>query len=246
MRMRLSLVSRSIATALACSACAASGALPGSPDWLLELDSGVFITTVGNDTVAVEQFALQREVFEVDAVTRSPATVLRNTRMEWDQQGILRTYEAAERDVLGEEEFPRTTLAFTSRRDSVYWVRETGRQRQAFTRGAIAPLIVSAPPLLSTFAVPARIAAVRGDSSATLVTEDGAFRLRVSRRGSDWVDFSDANFGTVRVRLDESGRAQEIDARDSRLRSHARRAGLIDFAAIARAFAESDSTRRGR
>lgn len=229
----------SIAVALVCLGCASSGGLPAPAAWLVDLDSGAFITTVGQDTVAVEQFALQGEVFEVDAVTRSPA-ILRNTRTEWNPDGTLRSYEAAERDAAGEEDFPRSILAFTTRRDSVHWVREAGRQRETFARSAKAPLLVSAPPLLATFAVPARIASVRGDSTAVMVTEDGTVELRVSRRAPDWVDFSEPSIGTIRVRLDESGRAQEVDARDSRLRSHARRVGLIDFAAIARRFAESD------
>lgn len=245
MRSRVGPGALCITLIAAANACASSTPAPASAPWMPELDGGAFVTTLGSDTIAVEQFALRTNVLDVHTVLRTPRTTIRSTRMEWDGSGTLRRYETAERDPGGEDSV-QIVLGFTTRRDSVYWTEEEGLRRRAVGRlAARNPRLVLAPAIAAVYLVPARLVHLRGDSSAVMVSQNGAWDLRVSRPDPNWITFSAMELGTIKVRVDGEGRAQEVDARESTLGTHARRVALIELDALTRRFMARDTAGQG-
>lgn len=101
--------------------------------------------------------------------------------------------------------------------------------------------VVFAPPLVSPYVVLARIAAATNASTVTM----GNIPLTVTRGDGGWISFANDELGTIRVRLDDQLRAQEIDARASTLGSHAVRVASLDPATWATEFAARDAAGRG-
>jgi hypothetical protein len=98
-----------------------------------------------------------------------------------------------------------------------------------------------APPLVTPYVVLARIAAGTGASSVMM----GPIRLAVTRPDPQWVVFHNDDLGTIRVRIDNQLRAQEIDMRGSTLGAYARRTASVDIAAEAARYAARDAAGTG-
>lgn len=101
--------------------------------------------------------------------------------------------------------------------------------------------VVFTPPMVSPYVVLARIAAATNASTVTMSN----FPLVVTRPEAGWIVFSNDDLGTIRVRLDDQLRAQEVDARGSTLGGHAVRVGSLDIAAVAARYAALDAAGRG-
>ena len=101
--------------------------------------------------------------------------------------------------------------------------------------------VVFAPPMVSPYVVLARIAAATNASTVTM----GNIPLTVTRPEAGWIVFSNDDLGTIRVKLDDQLRAQEVDARGSTLGGHAVRIASLDIAAEAARYAALDSAGRG-
>lgn len=180
--------------------------------WVIAHDEGAFYVTLGSDTVVVEQFMVHGPTLQTTAVTRSPRTMTRQHRIEWNDAGVVQSYAVI-----------------------------TGDQTRTMQLPAEPMQVVFAPPLVSPYVVLARIAAGTNASSVTM----GNIPLAVSRPEPDWIVFSNDGLGTIRVRLDDQLRAQEIDARASTLGGHAVRIGSLDVAAEAARYAALDAAGQG-
>jgi hypothetical protein len=101
--------------------------------------------------------------------------------------------------------------------------------------------VVFAPPLVSPYVVLARIAAATNASSVTM----GNIPLTVTRPEAGWIVFTNDELGTIRVKLDDQLRAQEVDLRGSTLGGHALRIGSLDIAAEAARYAAMDAAEQG-
>jgi hypothetical protein len=100
---------------------------------------------------------------------------------------------------------------------------------------------VFAPPLLSPYVALARIAAATGAATVQM----GEIPLAVSRPQPGWLALHNPELGTIRVRLDDQLRAQEIDARGSSLGGYGVRVAPLDVAAWRTEFAARDAAGRG-
>ncbi|HUF65084.1 MAG TPA: DUF2911 domain-containing protein [Gemmatimonadaceae bacterium] len=116
-----------------------------------------------------------------------------------------------------------------------------GEQTRSMELPAEPMQVVFAPPLVSPYVVLARIAAATNASTVTM----GNIPLTVTRADTGWIVFSNDELGTIRVRLDDQLRAQEVDARNSALGGHALRIGSVDAAAEAARFAALDAAGQG-
>lgn len=232
-----------VAVAVLTGSAIGSAQTPGT--WTIPHDEGVLITTLGADTIAVEQFMIHGNTLETTVITRSPRTVLRTLRLAWDDDGTLRSYEATDRVPGAPVDSIRARVTFTVRDDSVFWTSTAGGQTRTMTQPAINPRVIFVPPMVAPYMMVARIAAIRGDSVASMVTQAGPMELRVNRPEVTWISFTQPELGTIRLRVDDQLRTQEIDTRASTLGSHAVRIGSIDLDALALEFAARDAAGRG-
>lgn len=117
----------------------------------------------------------------------------------------------------------------------------TGDQTRTMQLPAEPMQVVFAPPLVSPYVVLARIAAATSAPAVTM----GNIPMTVTRPEAGWIVFHNDELGTIRVRLDDQLRAQEVDARASTLGGHAVRIGAVDIAGDAARYAALDEAGRG-
>jgi hypothetical protein len=99
--------------------------------------------------------------------------------------------------------------------------------------------------LVSPYAVLARIALARGESSALVLNQAGNFTMQVTRPDPAWIVLDEPQLRTIRVRLDPTGRVQEVDATASPLGSSSQRVAGADIEGWARTFAARDAAGQG-
>jgi hypothetical protein len=185
---------------------------PAQAGWVIAQDEAAFYSTLGTDTTVVEQFMVQGPTLVTTAVTRSPRTMSRVHRLEWNDVGVLQSYTVTAGDETRTVQLPASPIQ--------------------------APF---APPLVSPYVVLARIAAATGASSVTM----GPIPLTVTRPDARWVVFHNDDLGTIRVRIDDQLRAQEIDMRGSTLGAHAVRRASVNIAAEQARYAAMDAAGTG-
>jgi len=181
-------------------------------NWIIAHDEGAFYVTLGRDTVVVEQFMVHGPTLQTTAVTRSPRTMTRVHKVEWNEAGVVQSHTVT-----------------------------TGEQTRTMQMPPGPMQVVFTPPMVSPYVVLARIAAATNASNVTM----GNIPLTVTRPEAGWIVFSNEELGTIRVRLDDQLRAQEVDGRNSTLGGHAVRVGSLDIAAEAARYAALDAAGRG-
>jgi hypothetical protein len=130
--------------ATCCGALAVGLLLSGSPaqaqqGWIIDHDEGAFYTSLGADTIVVEQFMVHGPTLEVTAVTRSPRTMSRVHRVAWNNEGLVQSYTVT-----------------------------TGDQTRTAPAAPEPMHTVFAPPLASPWVVLARIAAASSAETVTM------------------------------------------------------------------------------
>jgi hypothetical protein len=229
------------AAAWTAAGCATTPYVPGSNTWQGPADSGAFITTLGNDTIAIERFVIRGNTLDTKAVTRSPRTTLYDLHMEWTDDGRLSAYELRERAPGMPQDSVRGSVSLVSRGDSVVWTRQRQGQTRSMTQAAANVRAVFVPPLYSPYAVLSRIVLARGDTAAFVVMQGGGFTMNVSRPDPAWIALHEPQLRTIRLRLDPTLRVHEVDATGSTLGSRAHRVTDADIEAWARTFAARDA-----
>lgn len=233
-----------VAAAWTATGCATTPYVPGSGTWQTN-DSGAFVTMLGNDTLAVERFVIRGNALDAEAVTRSPRTALYDLRMEWTDDGRLSAYTLRQRPAGAPRDSVLGSVSLVTRGDSVVWTRIVRGQTRTVTQAAGDARAVFAPPLYSPYAVLARIALARGETSALMLNQGGNFTLRVSRPDPAWLALDEPQLRTIRLRLDPTWRVHEIDATGSTLGNRVHRVATADIEAWARTFAARDVAGQG-
>jgi len=225
---------------LTLTGCATTPAMPSSGAWQT-VDSGAFVTTLGSDTLAIERFVIRGNTLDAEAVTRSPRTALYDLHMEWADDGRLTTFQRRLRPAGAPRDSVLASVSLVTRGDSAVLTRVARGQTRTTTLAGGDARAVFTPPLSSPYAVLARIALARGESSALVLNEPGNFTMQVSRPDPAWIVLDEPQLRTIRVRLDPMGRVQEVDATGSTLGSRAQRVADADIEGWARTFAARDA-----
>jgi hypothetical protein len=232
------------AAAWTVTACATTPHVPGSGTWQAD-DSGAFITTLGDDTLAVERFVIRGNTLDAQAVVRTPRTTLYDVHMEWADDGRLSVYQLRQRLPGAPSDSLIGSVSAVTRGDSVVWTRLVrGETRTATTVGGDARAVFI-PPLYSPYAVLARIALARGDNSALVLNQGGNFVMQVSRPGAAWLALDEPQLRTIRLRLDPTWRLQEVDATGGTLGNRVQRVVTADIDSWARTFAAREVAGQG-
>jgi hypothetical protein len=202
-------------------------------------ESGGFVLTLGNDTLAVEQFTRVGNRIEGQLISRTPRTVVQRYVILLDAADRPISFEHQARLADGSlvpSAARSSTMAFTAdsvtarvQRDTVATIREAARDAFPFINTAV-----------SLYAPAIRALVASGRDSASFVTynangQRGA--LPIARRGPNhyWVYV----FGSPQeVRTDDRGRVLSVDASRTTIKFQTRRQPAADIAALVTAFAQ--------
>ncbi len=173
------------------------------------VDTAAFVTRLGADTVAVEQFIHRPGRMEAHVVLRAPTTTRTRYTLETDSVSQLVRYGTVTRSAAGER-----WTAVTRFGDSLrIVVADTGAPR---TRTIAASALTL--PFIDMVHWPYELvlmrARVTGADSFTqpLLTGNQTSDFRVARVGADSMTITHPFRGTMRVRIDARGRLLGLDA----------------------------------
>ncbi len=225
------------AALVAVSGCSAP--IPASP-----ADAGAFVTTLGDDTLAVERFSRVGTVTEATVAIRAPRTTLATYRLALDGGGGLAEYQASVRQPLTGEVVGRTSAAPVG--DSLR-VTSTGAD------GASAVRVMDAGtqplPFIDLVHWPfetmvERAVEAGGPLDQPLFTGRGAvaFTSDVASDGS--VTVRHPTRGPMTVQADARGRLLTLDAGQTTRKLVVRRVEAVDVEAIAARWARQDASGR--
>lgn len=199
-----------MAASLLASPLGSQGGVPLSPD------SGAFVTRLGADTIALERFVRSARRVEADVVLRVPRTVRTRYVMDLSQTGVLERLE-------GVSIAPLT--GDTTRRELI--VRRWGDSLDVTitTPDTVRTRTVVAPPYALPFVdmihwpfelVLTRAYAMSVDTVVQpLLTGARVSDFRISRPGGSALAITHPSRGTMRARVDESGRLLSLDAAET-------------------------------
>lgn len=201
--------------------------------------SGAFVVRLGSDTVAVEHFVRTDERLEAVAVTRSPATRVRETVLTFGEDGDVRRYESTVRDPGAAADAPpegRTVMTFAA--DSA--VVETTRDGETRTETVSAtPEMV--PSSFDHFSLEELVIRRARASGRDTVYRPGDPPASVVVRaiGTDSVALETSNLGTWTARIDSADRI--LGMRAGALGRTIERVDTLDVNSLAARWADEDA-----
>ncbi|HSH44352.1 MAG TPA: membrane dipeptidase, partial [Longimicrobiales bacterium] len=212
-------------------------------DGLIRTSSGAFVTTLGRDTLALEQFSYTPTTVDAVVALRVPETSLTRYRGQMGVDGRLRTLTAVRldpaQDGRGGEPLSRTVYRFHD--DGVTVTRERDGDAQTMEVDAT----VDAIPFIDMVHWPYELGLVRMAAEG----RTGALPMITGRSEQDFViTASGANRrvirhpyrGTMDVQVDDQGRIQMLDAGNTTRAVVVRRVVGLPVAELARDFATRD------
>ena len=228
---------------LALLSCATSADTPQD----IDPNNAAFVTLLGNDTLAVEQFTRTPTAMHAQVVLRTPATTLRQYALEMDETGALQRYEETVRTPSGPADAsPMRHEVRTLVGDSLIAVVTEGEDSQRFAIAAHGGVL----PFLDMIHWPFELMLARAwASGADSVTQDLFAGRRtmpfVIRRTADNAMTVQHPFrGTMDVRVDEAGRLLHLDAGATTRKLIVERVPSVDINGLAELFAERDGAGR--
>ncbi len=211
-------------------------------------NNAAFVTLLGNDTLAVEQFVRTPTRMEAEVVLRTPTTTVREYVLEMDETGALQRYEATIRAPSEPADAPPVRHEMGTLVGDSLIVNITERD-ETQTRTPIAAHD-GALPFLDMIHWPFELMLTRAYASgADSVTQDlftgrGSMPF-VVRRISDSAMTAQHPFrGTMDVRVDEAGRLLHLDAGATTRKLTVERVPSVDIEGLAESFAARDQEGR--
>ncbi len=210
-------------------------------------NNAAFVTLLGNDTLAVEQFARTPTRIEAEVVLRTPTTTVRHYVLEMDETGALQRYEATIRAPSEPVDAPparhevRTLVG-----DSLIVTITEGNETQTRAIAAHGGML----PFLDMIHWPFELMLTRAYASGAdsvsqdLFTGRGSMSFVVRRISDNAMTAQHPFRGTMDVRVDEVGRLLHLDAGATTRKLTVERVPSVDIEGLAESFAARD--REGR
>ena len=218
-------------------------------DGLISAGSGAFVTRLGDDTLAVEEFSFTPGSFEVTAVVRVPRTRFIRYRGELDRHGNLRSllvlqYDPENPPPSGAE--PTGGAQFTYGPDGV---TVEGRSDQGEFSFHVAT-DSTAIPFFETIHWPFELALMRraagaGGDTVPMITGRRAMPFILTDLGEDRAQIRHPFRGTMEVAVTDEGRIRTLDASGTTRKLFVQRVEDLDLVALAREYARRDAAGRG-
>ena len=220
---------------------------PSNPAQDAGPNNAAFVTLLGNDTLAVEQFVQTPTRMEADVVLRTPTTTVRHYVLEIDEAGALQRYQATIRaasepaDASPVRHEVRTLVG-----DSLVVTITEGDETQTRAMAAHGGML----PFLDMIHWPFELMLTRAYASGAdsvsqdLFTGRGSMPFIVRRISDNAMTAQHPFRGTMDVRVDEVGRLLHLDAGATTRKLTVERVPSVDIEGLAESFAARD--REGR
>lgn len=207
-------------------------------------DDAAFVTRLGDDTLAVEQFTRTPEHVGATVVLRTPETTVRHYTLDMTSEGQLDRYEEVVRDPMtSADAVPLRRTVVTVAGDSLrVETTEDGENETRRIAGSAQSL-----PFLDMIHWPFELMLTRAYASAQdsvaqpLFTGRGTMPFVVRRLSADSMTVTHPFRGTMGVRVDEAGRLVRLDAGNTTRALVVERVPSVDIEALAQTFAERDA-----
>jgi hypothetical protein len=178
------------------------------------VDSAVFVTRLGSDTLVVERVVRSPQRVEAEVAMRVPRTSRTVYVLQLSPSGMLERMEATTFDTTGGGASPARREIITRVGDSVRIETTAGAQRRGRTLSAEPHVL----PFIDMVHWPYEIALVRlrrsgaKDTAQPLLTGARVSNFSLARVGADSMTITHPSRGTMRLRVDSSGRLMALDA----------------------------------
>jgi len=215
------------------------------------LVAGVFVSTLGNDTIAVERYTRSGEKLEGDLLYRTPRVrivhYVADLTADRKFKGLAVTTRRVGTDPTVPPLFSMTTLIADS--TATVDVQRNGQPdtvatgKRAF-KGPVAPSIPGVPPALGLYEQILAFNPLPATDSVVIATPGAIARSTValSRRGRAVQFSSSFNQGWIEiVSVDANGRITGSDATATTVKTISRRADSVDFDALAKRWASLEA-----
>lgn len=211
-------------------------------------DRAAFVTRLGQDTLAVERFERTPSGIEATVLLRTPQTTLRHYRLDLDEAGALRRFEAETRAPDAPADAPPTRRAvFTPEGDSlrVEVTEDGGTQSRAVAATAEALPFLDMIHWPFELMLPRAAASGRDSLAQPLFTERGGLAFTVRRTGEGAMTVTHPFRGTMAVEVDPLGRLLRLDAGATTRKLTVERVPEVDLDVLAQRFAALDAAGQG-
>jgi hypothetical protein len=178
------------------------------------LDSAVFVTRLGADTLVVERVVRSPRRVDAEVAMRVPRTSRTVYVLELSPSGMLERMEATTFDTTGGGATPARHEIMTRAGDSLRIETTVGGQRRSRAVRADPNVL----PFIDMVHWPYEIALMRfrtsgaGESPQPLLTGSRVSTFALGRVGTDSMTITHPSRGTMRLRVDASGRLMALDA----------------------------------
>lgn len=226
-------------TGLLLGCATADGPLPAPS----EAETAAFVTLLGNDTLAVEQFTYRPDGLDATVLLRTPRTSVTHYTIETGQDGGMTRFEAVERAPGAADDAPPLSRTVgVVENDSLTWTvdydGETETRRYAVEAGLL-PFIdmVHWPYELAL----RRAAEADADSlTQPLLAGRSAMPFVIRRVGPEAMTITHPFRGTMEVEVDEAGRLVMLDAGATTRKLVVTRVPVVDVDGLSERFATLD------
>lgn len=178
------------------------------------LDSAVFVTRLGADTLVVERVVRSSRRVEAEVAMRVPRTTRTVYVLELSNSGMLERMEATTFDTTGGGATPARRETITRVGDSLRIETTGGPQSRTRSVGAETHVL----PFIDMVHWPYEIALVRlrtsgaSEAAQPLLTGSRVSNFALARVGADSMTITHPSRGTMRLRIDRTGRLMALDA----------------------------------
>jgi hypothetical protein len=215
-----------------------------APASLAQSYDAAFITRLGDDTLAVERFARTPGGMEAEVVLRTPQTTVTRYRLDLDDAGALKYFEAvASAPGAPSDAPPLRREVVTPASDGLEVSHTTGGETTSRSIQGDAGML----PFIDMVHWPFELMLVRAhvsgqDSVAQgLFTGRGSFSFAVASQGDGAMTVTHPYRGTMDVRVDREGRLLALDAGATTRKLIVTRVADVDIEGLAGRFAARDA-----
>lgn len=240
-------MTRHIQASFATLALLASGAIAGAGNAQVAT-SGAFVTTRGNDTVAVEQFTRTGDVLTGDYVTRPGGTTINHYVLRFDVNNRPSRLELTQQRADGKPipNGPKSVVLTVGDKESTIVIQRDTAITRRFAVSAPYPLLGTSLAMFEVAFV--RLRSLKMDSMSFAGLPLNAPQLpdpiQVRFFGTDSARVQTAE-GPLFVRVDANGRIFGLDATGTAAPVRASRVNSIDLQKLIAGFGAADAAGRG-
>ena len=206
-------------------------------------NDAAFVTWLGNDTLAVEQFTRDANGMDATVVLRTPETTLRRYTLTTSPDGRLERYEAVVRDPLAADDAAalRRTVVTPEGDSLLVEMTENGStQTRRVAGGADALPFIDMVHWPFELMLTRAYATGRDSVAQPLFTTRGTQPFVVRRLAPDSMTVTHPFRGTMGVRVDDAGRLIRLDAANTTRKLVVERTSSLAIDALAEEFAQRD------